>query len=198
MLLAEIHRDEFITECNSRLIDQLVTPNSILLVEGVRSQWKILSFEKTASYLLSLRISSVAKQKISAVMGWDYFNHLGDQAFYCSFDHPYTIFVGDEERDHSKILECTQALKSDGPMDLEKMVASLLMWGENVSTFPKRTDAMIQTLRAVEQKKSLDPSIGKVFLIAGEAHLLEFCPQTPLASLYAELDRLPAAVISVG
>ena len=200
VLLAEIHDDEFIKNCNSQLIDQLSTPNSILLVEGMRSLWRPLSFEKTAAALLSLRISEVAMQKIPTVMGWDYFNHLGDQAFYCSFDPPYTIFVGDDERDRPKFREYARVIRSDGPMDLERGMASLLAWGENMATFPKRTDAMVQTLRVVEQRKALDPSIGKVFLVAGKSHVINSSSVgwESLGPLYAELNRLPAAVISIG
>jgi hypothetical protein len=205
VLLAESHSDELGKGYNSQLIDQLITPNSLLLVEGVRSQWQTITPVTSLGVLLTQKISQVAMGKISAIIGWDYFNQRGDRAFFCQFDpakRQYSIAIGDDARDRPPLQDLSRAVTSDSSnkSGLEPF-QGLLLVGGIISTFPKRTEAMIQTLQAVEQRKSLDPSIGKVFLMAGKAHLVEGClgpiPQLSLASLYAELNRLPAAVISV-
>jgi hypothetical protein len=205
VLFAESHDDDIGKERNSRLIDQLITPNSILLVEGVRSQWQPISQQTAIALSLALKISELAHKNLSSIIGWDYFNYRGDPAFICQFDPEktqYTISLGDDDRDKPALCKLVRTIKSGTQDGLGSGLLNLLTLGETISTFPKRTEAMIQTLQAVERRKSLDPSIGKVFLVAGKAHLIEgpwnATPQTLLGPLYAELSRLPAAVISCG
>jgi hypothetical protein len=90
----------------------------------------------------------------------------------------------------------------DMPKPLSPRVESLeerviLLSNELVATdFPKRTAAMVKTLRFTEERSYS----GKIFLMAGACHLLEtegeMDPRWSLSSLYELLRRLPAVIVA--
>jgi hypothetical protein len=60
-----------------------------------------------------------------------------------------------------------------------------------------RTQALIETLRKIENLRTQGKITGKIFLIAGTYHLVEHFhdPRLSLQPLYKELEKLPSVVL---
>lgn len=117
VLFAEDHARGTARGHHSELIDQNVTPGSILLVEGVSSLTE-LKGENRKVYLSTLYISEYA-QKMLTVIGWDRYNYVEQQS-------PETVFVGDYNQETGR---STIFLESVSPPGLH-LSESLALLGE--------------------------------------------------------------------
>lgn len=204
IFLGENHLSERSRHDHSFLIDQLVTPGSILLVEGAPALIEMLETKREEFFRL-FKISNKA-QRMLTVIGWDHRTHLfpgyNEPDWICQYDKEagkIDIFSSISEsilpaiRDNAflfsseKRLLLQTRLKSNTckfPIEARQTLKEIEALASRIPTeltkeleknFPIRTQTMVHTLKILEEQRLQGNITGKIFLIAGLSHLLVEC-----------------------
>ncbi len=189
---------------HAAVIDQTVTPGSVLLMEGFTAMAEVTGEDKEA-VLNKLRISETARSKIT-VIGWDRYNHaskLGKlehkgqliQAVIPGLIEAREAFIEEEMEDFNLPKEMQKVI-DDISNRIDKILIEAL-----TDDHPMRTASMVDTIEKIEQQRLEGKITGKIYIVGGVTHLSPHYnkgndPRLSLKPLYDRIATLSATVIS--